>query len=145
MDCVGHEILTNFLQPRGHAGLPVQLRRYRDMSPSSGPAGPGGSGAAGVGPGAHQGQQRPRRLSRVVKCRTVDFTEFPEGMRDYARNGKRLLREIQSQPGSPTLIPRIEIHDFGSEVQPILSYFCLFFLLKFIYSEKAQNFAKSPP
>ena len=93
------------------------------MSPSSCPAGPGGSGAAGVGPGAHQGQQRPRRLSRVVKCRTVDFTEFPEGMRDYARNGKRLLREIQSQPGSPTLIPRIEIHDFGSEVQPILFYF----------------------
>ena len=92
------------------------------MSPSSGPTGPGGSGAAGVGPGAHQGQQRPRRLSRVVKCRTVDFTEFPEGMRDYARNGKRLLREIQSQPGSPTLIPRIEIHDFGSEVQPILFY-----------------------
>ena len=94
------------------------------MSPSSGPAGSGGSGAAGVGPvaHAHQGQQRPRRLSRVVKCRTVDFTEFPEGMRDYARNGKRLLREIQSQPGSPTLIPRIEIHDFGSEVQPILFF-----------------------
>ena len=57
---------------------------------------------------------RQRRLSRVVKCRTVDFTEFPEGMRDY-RNGKILLREIQSQPGSP-VIPRIEIHDFGSEV-----------------------------
>ena len=63
----------------------------------------------------HQPQHhRQRRLSRVVKCRTVDFTEFPEGMRDY-RNGKRLLREIQSQPGSP-VIPRIEIHDFGSEV-----------------------------
>lgn len=59
-------------------------------------------------------EARQRRLSRVVKCRTVDFTEFPEGMRDY-RNGKRLLREIQSQPGSP-VIPRIEIHDFGSEV-----------------------------
>lgn len=100
------------------------------MSPSSGPAGPGGS-VAGVPAHAHQGQQRPRRLSRVVKCRTVDFTEFPEGMRDYARNGKRLLREIQSQPGSPTLIPRIEIHDFGSEVQPILFYF-LFVLLLFL-------------
>ena len=62
----------------------------------------------------HQPNLRQRRLSRVVKCRTVDFTEFPEGMRDY-RNGKRLLREIQSQPGSP-VIPRIEIHDFGSEV-----------------------------
>ena len=107
------------------------------MSPSSGPAGPGGSGAAGVGPGAHQGQQRPRRLSRVVKCRTVDFTEFPEGMRDYARNGKRLLREIQSQPGSPTLIPRIEIHDFGSEVQPLLFYF-LFLLLLFLLFEVLQ-------
>ena len=58
-----------------------------------------------------------RRLSRVVKCRTVDFTEFPEGMRDYYNrlNGKRILREIHSQPSSP-LIPRIEIHDFGSEV-----------------------------
>ena len=138
LDCVGHEILTNFLQPRGHAGhagLPagVQLRRFRDMSPSSGPSGPGGSGAAGVGPGAlaHQGQQRPRRLSRVVKCRTVDFTEFPEGMRDYARNGKRLLREIQSQPGSPTLIPRIEIHDFGSEVQPILFFICVIIISSF--------------
>ena len=101
------------------------------MSPSSGPAGPGGS-VAGVPAHAHQGQQRPRRLSRVVKCRTVDFTEFPEGMRDYARNGKRLLREIQSQPGSPTLIPRIEIHDFGSEVQPILFYFL--FVLRIIIS-----------
>ena len=86
--------------------MPVQLKRYRDMSPSSG------------GPGSNSnGQQRTRRLSRVVKCRTVDFTEFPEGMRDYSLiNGKRLLREIQSQPGSPTMIPRIEIHDFGSEV-----------------------------
>ena len=100
-----YEILFNFAQPRGPV-LPVQLRRYRDMSPSS-----GGSVIL-----QQQQQPRPRRLSRVVKCRTVDFTEFPEGMRDYMVNGKRLLREIQSQPGSPTLIPRIEIHDFGSEV-----------------------------
>jgi hypothetical protein len=69
-------------------------KKYREMSPSR------------------------RRLSRVVKCRTVDFTEFPEGMRDYYNhlNGKRVLREIQSQPGSP-VIPRIEVHDFGSEVK----------------------------
>ena len=69
-------------------------KKYRDVSPS-----------------------RSRRLSRVVKCRTVDFMEFPEGMRDYynLHNGKRVLRQIQSQPGSP-VIPRIEIHDFGSEV-----------------------------
>ena len=70
--------------------------------------------------GHHQQHQHRnnRRLSRVVKCRTVDFTEFPEGMRDYYNrlNGKRVLREIHSQPSSP-LIPRIEIHDFGSEVE----------------------------
>lgn len=64
---------------------------------------------------------RQRRLSRVVKCRTVDFAEFPEGMRDY--QGKPRLREIHSQPGSP-VIPRIEIHDFGSEV------FKTFFLVR---------------
>ena len=98
---------TDYVQPRGPGVLPVQLRRFRDMSPSS-----GGSGSNPNPPV----QQKTRRLSRVVKCRTVDFTEFPEGMRDYSKNGKRLLREIQSQPGSPTLIPRIEIHDFGSEV-----------------------------
>ena len=41
--------------------MPVQLRRYRDMSPSSG------------GPGSNpNGQQRTRRLSRVVKCLTND-------------------------------------------------------------------------
>ena len=70
--------------------------------------------------GSNQPQNiRSRRLSRVVKCRTVDFTEFPEGMRDYGYGGKRKLREIQSQPGSP-MIPRIEIHDFGSEVKKLL-------------------------
>ena len=68
-----------------------------------------------------------RRLSRIVKCRTVDFTEFPEGMREYVRQNKikaeeyrrkSILRETCSQPGSP-IIPRIEIHDLdgtGSEV-----------------------------
>jgi hypothetical protein len=81
-----------------------------------------------------------RRLSRVVKCRTLDFTEFPEGMREYAfyahaannNNGpdpammqqrphsqygngssKMLVRESRSQPGSPVSIPKIQVSDFG--------------------------------
>ena len=82
---------------------PVILRRCRELSPANRQA------------RAHSNQQR--RLSRVVKCRTVDFTEFPEGMRDYfgLNKAKIPLREIHSQPGSP-VIPRIEICDFGSEV-----------------------------
>ena len=83
------------------------------------------------GPPVHSGQ---RRLSRVVKCKTLDFTEFPEGMREYSRlsmeqkspgfymmearrvgyGNKIALRESQSQPGSPMSIPRIQIQDFGS-------------------------------
>ena len=86
----------------------LNLRSKRDKSPALVAV------ASNIVLPHHQPHHRQRRLSRVVKCRTVDFTEFPEGMRDY-RNGKRLLREIQSQPGSP-VIPRIEIHDFGSEV-----------------------------
>lgn len=63
---------------------------------------------------------KARRLSRVVKCRTVDFTEFPEGMRVYAGQsnnnnvippGKMVLRESRSQPGSPVL-PTIRVQDF---------------------------------
>ena len=65
-----------------------------------------------------------RRLSRVVKCRTLDFTEFPEGMREYAfyahaannnnsSPGKMLVRESRSQPGSPVSIPKIQVQDFG--------------------------------
>ena len=80
----------------------------------------------------------------------MDFTEFPEGMREYSRSmmrtastgsassssptrqdshemrnrgGRTALRETCSQPVSPQLIPRIEIHDLcdvnfstGSEV-----------------------------
>ena len=66
-----------------------------------------------------------RRLSRVVKCRTLDFTEFPEGMREYAffahaagnnnsNGGKMLVRESRSQPGSPVSIPKIQVQDFGN-------------------------------
>ena len=67
-----------------------------------------------------------RRLSRVVKCRTLDFTEFPEGMREYAffahaagnnnnnSGGKMLVRESRSQPGSPVSIPKIQVQDFGN-------------------------------
>lgn len=86
-------ILVNSNAANAVAMLRAVPKKYRDVSPSR------------------------RRLSRVVKCRTVDFMEFPEGMRDYynLHNGKRVLRQIQSQPGSP-VIPRIEIHDFGSEV-----------------------------
>ena len=80
-----------------------------------------------------------------MKSRTLDFTEFPEGMREYPRamfrtastesssslsptrndmrnrGGRTILRETCSQPVSPQLIPRIEIHDLcdfstGSEV-----------------------------
>ena len=100
--------LENYQQKRHLAAVAMQSMRVSK----------GGGVAAtplfGPLPNPSMREHRQRRLSRVVKCRTVDFTEFPEGMRDY-RNGKRLLREIQSQPGSP-VIPRIEIHDFGSEV-----------------------------
>lgn len=84
---------TTVVSTAGNVVMRAVPKKYRDMSPSR------------------------RRLSRVVKCRTVDFTEFPEGMRDYYSGGirKPLLREIHSQPGSP-VIPRIEIYDFGSEV-----------------------------
>ena len=68
-----------------------------------------------------------RRLSRVVKCRTIDFTEFPEGMREYpaaaaasnaastaaSAEAKMVLRESRSQPGSPVSIPKIRVQDFG--------------------------------
>lgn len=73
------------------------------------------------------GAASARRLSRVVKCRTLDFTEFPEGMREYnafvpatqqrlvlgrdAVSIKMAVRESRSQPGSP--IPRIQVQDFG--------------------------------
>ena len=93
---------TTVVSTAGNVVMRAVPKKYRDMSPSR------------------------RRLSRVVKCRTVDFTEFPEGMRDYysgVRN-KPLLREIHSQPGSP-VIPRIEIYDFGSEVY--YKYYTLFF------------------
>lgn len=84
---------TTVVSTAGNVVMRAVPKKYREMSPSR------------------------RRLSRVVKCRTVDFTEFPEGMRDYGRimRNKPLLREIHSQPGSP-VIPRIEIYDFGSEV-----------------------------
>lgn len=102
--------LENYTQKRHLASqmaAQISIRKRDGKSParSSNPI---------IVPNVNVKEHRQRRLSRVVKCRTVDFTEFPEGMRDY-RNGKRLLREIQSQPGSP-VIPRIEIHDFGSEV-----------------------------
>jgi hypothetical protein len=75
-----------------------------------------------------------RRLSRMVKCRTLDFTEFPEGMREYrafnvvlddmsvpAMRPKAVVREVRSQPGSPSGVPRIRIEEWrfaatGSEV-----------------------------
>ncbi len=77
-----------------------------------------------IGPAPAQPQQQ-RRLSRLVKCRTLDFTEFPEGMREYQLcrvavgpqmgHGppphKTAVRESQSQPGSP--VPRIRIQDYG--------------------------------
>lgn len=54
-----------------------------------------------------------RRLSRVVKCRTLElFTEFPEGMREYPRP-KPVVRESRSQPNSPSSIPKIRVQDFG--------------------------------
>lgn len=95
---------TTVVSTAGNVVMRAVPKKYRDMSPSR------------------------RRLSRVVKCRTVDFTEFPEGMRDYYSGGgvrnKQVLREIHSQPGSP-VIPRIEIYDFGSEVLLIIThYFC---------------------
>ena len=62
-----------------------------------------------------------------MKCRTLDFTEFPEGMREYAfyahatsnnnssaSGGKMLVRESRSQPGSPVSIPKIQVQDFGN-------------------------------
>ena len=87
---------TTVVSTAGNVVMRAVPKKYREMSPSR------------------------RRLSRVVKCRTVDFTEFPEGMRDYGRimRNKPLLREIHSQPGSP-VIPRIEIYDFGSEVHTL--------------------------
>ena len=90
---------TTVVSTAGNVVMRAVPKKYREMSPSR------------------------RRLSRVVKCRTVDFTEFPEGMRDYGRimRNKPLLREIHSQPGSP-VIPRIEIYDFGSEVLPTSDY-----------------------
>ena len=79
---------TTVVSTAGNVVMRAVPKKYREMSPSR------------------------RRLSRVVKCRTVDFTEFPEGMRDYYSGGgvrnKQVLREIHSQPGSP-VIPRIEI------------------------------------
>ena len=90
---------TTVVSTAGNVVMRAVPKKYREMSPSR------------------------RRLSRVVKCRTVDFTEFPEGMRDYGRimRNKPLLREIHSQPGSP-VIPRIEIYDFGSEVHTLPTY-----------------------
>lgn len=65
--------------------------------------------------------RREKRLSRVVKCKTMDFTEFPEGMREYSYKFTNLIhtpnankvqvRECRSQPASP--IPRIKVQDFG--------------------------------
>ena len=57
---------------------PARSRDSRDLSPVNirlkiHPGGGNGSG----------GPQPYRRLSRLVKCRTLDFTEFPEGMREY--------------------------------------------------------------
>ncbi|TRY79286.1 hypothetical protein TCAL_14794 [Tigriopus californicus] len=72
----------------------------------------------------HPNNNQYRRLSRLVKCRTLDFTEFPEGMREYAGYGpKRTVRISKSQPGSPVSIPRISVQDFditiaGSERTP---------------------------
>ncbi len=104
-------------------------QKLRDMSPVRIiPGIPGLPGIPGTSPQMREHQaargtsSRQRRLSRAVKCRTMDFTEFPEGMIDYRNRtgaGKIPLREIKSQPGSP-VIPRIEIHDFGSEVSPTL-------------------------
>ena len=95
---------TTVVSTAGNVVMRAVPKKYREMSPSR------------------------RRLSRVVKCRTVDFTEFPEGMRDYYSGGgvrnKQVLREIHSQPGSP-VIPRIEIYDFGSEVL-LINYYTLF-------------------
>lgn len=95
---------TTVVSTAGNVVMRAVPKKYRDMSPSR------------------------RRLSRVVKCRTVDFTEFPEGMRDYYSGGgvrnKQVLREIHSQPGSP-VIPRIEIYDFGSEVLLIITHYFL--------------------
>ena len=100
---------TTVVSTAGNVVMRAVPKKYRDMSPSR------------------------RRLSRVVKCRTVDFTEFPEGMRDYysgVRN-KPLLREIHSQPGSP-VIPRIEIYDFGSEVYYNTHYFLNIFMVTYV-------------
>ena len=72
--------------------------------------------------------QRERRLSRLVKTRTLDFTEFPEGMREYGGNNnvlrlgkdavsiKMAVRECRSQPGSPGAVPRIHVQDFGGVI-----------------------------
>lgn len=66
---------------------------------------------------------KQRRLSRLVKTRTLDFTEFPEGMREYSSGSpgfKAPVRESRSQPGSPagggSPVPRIRVQDFGARV-----------------------------
>ncbi len=82
-----------------------------------------------------QQQQQQRRLSRLVKCRTMDFTEFPEGMREYDRYQKAFVRESKSQPGSPAAggggggvrragmivmrSPRITIQDYGGAFKTV--------------------------
>ncbi len=101
-----HSLATNAIV----AAVVSRRPRMRDNSPN----------------GGSQSNSR-RRLSRVVKCRTLDFTEFPEGMREYAfyahaannNNGpagaasKMQVRESRSQPGSPVSIPKIQVQDFG--------------------------------
>ena len=87
----------------------------------------------------HHHRPEYRRLSRVVKCRTLDFTEFPEGMREYGpktlhykfnnlvhrssgasnasnspQQGKGKLAVSRSQPGSPVSVPKITVQDFGN-------------------------------
>ena len=80
---------------------------------------------------------KERRLSRLVKCRALEFREFPEGMRQYSlmdqvnsdsnnnyqtnnnnkvvtfKTNKPAVRNSKSQPGSPVSIPRIKVEDFG--------------------------------
>ena len=101
----------------------LMQRMSRDSSPV-GPSSPVVTSEAALTSAASSSR---RRLSRVVKCRTLDFTEFPEGMREYAfyahatgnnngssgGGGKMLVRESRSQPGSPVSIPKIQVQDFG--------------------------------
>ena len=106
----------------------LMQRMSRDSSPV-GPSSPVVTSEAALTSAASSSR---RRLSRVVKCRTLDFTEFPEGMREYAfyahatgnnnnssgggggGGGKMLVRESRSQPGSPVSIPKIQVQDFGN-------------------------------